>query len=482
MENDDQTAANVVQDAGGNPIQDADTQINNTNVTINNQNEQPPSGAISTAVVAEPDHAADISLNTMNRPEAEKTFSYNSQNRKAYDTSVTTSTAQAGNGKTISATWDAEYKMADGYKANDKEDYSWNKLAADMAQLDYNQQEATARYESVQNKVALDAAASQAWNEYFSARYSANQTQDKMGWTGGAKTASDLQVAFLQAETAANMYTKDEAQRYGVETKLGVARMYAEANQKALALQYYQDAVQQALDEANITGFYIEPEASEMMKQQEIANNILNNPNSSEEERARAEMVNKNAEAYYKSLGFQTEQRYQTDSEGNIVKDKNGNPIVVSELRGVKTLSLLSHEETVRNNKINEQLTREANSIARAANSIARLQYNATLKMNAAMFGQTVMRDGTALDVDNGIYKYDGKVVQVKVDNKGNYTVNNYDGKLPTKATTSTSKTSSNKSSSPVNKVITTVANGVNNLVSKYTNQKPTNQSPLKKP
>ena len=465
MENDDQTGANVVQDANSTVPQDVDVQNDTTNVTVNNQNEQPPSGAISTAVVAEPDHAADISLNTMNRNEAEKTFSYNSQNRKSYDTSVTTTTAQAGNGKTLSATWDSEYKMDDAYKANDKEDYSWNKLAAEMAQLDYNQQEATARYESVQNKMALDAAASTAWNEYFGARYSANQTQDKMGWTGGSKTASDLQVAFLQAETAANMYTKDEAQRYGVETKLGVARMYAEANQKALALQYYQDAVQQALDEANITGFYIEPEAAEMMKQQELADKILNDPNSTDEEKARAKSLNKNAEAYYKSLVFQTEQRYKTDANGNIVKDKNGKPIVVSQLRGVKTLSLLSHEETVRNNTINEKLTREANSIAAAGNRIARLQYNATLKMNAAMFGQTVMRDGTALDVDNGIYKYDGKVVQVKVDNKGNYTVNNYDGKISSKTTTKTTTTKPSTTQSPLNPNTSPLH--------PYTNQKP---------
>ncbi|MBP5446102.1 MAG: hypothetical protein J6Y28_08030 [Acholeplasmatales bacterium] len=406
MDNDDQTAANVVQDAGGNPVQDADTQINNTNVTVNNQNEQPPSGAISTAVVAEPDHAADISLNTMNRPEAEKTFSYNSQNRKAYDTSVTTSTAQAGNGKTISATWDAEYKMADGYKANDKEDYSWNKLAADMAQLDYNQQEATARYESVQNKVALDAAASQAWNEYFGARYSANQTQDKMGWTGGAKTASDLQVAFLQAETAANMYTKDEAQRYGVETKLGVARMYAEANQKALALQYYQDAVQQALDEASITGFYIEPEASEMMKQQEIANKILADPNSTEEAKERANQVNINAEAYYKSLGFQTGYRYETDSDGNTVKDKNGNPKIISELRGVKTLSLLSQEETIRNNKVMEKLQEQANKAAASAASASWAGVKAQRTLGTITQLQDIMTKGTLVAGTNDTYDY----------------------------------------------------------------------------
>ena len=136
MEDNDQTGANVVQDANSTVPQDVDVQNDTTNVTVNNQNEQPPSGAISTAVVAEPDHAADISLNTKKRKKDEKTFSYNSQNRKSYDTSVTTSTTQAGNGKSISATWDAEHKMDDAYKANDKEDYSWNKLAADMAQLD----------------------------------------------------------------------------------------------------------------------------------------------------------------------------------------------------------------------------------------------------------------------------------------------------------------------------------------------------------
>ena len=398
MEDNDQTGANVVQDANSTVPQDVDVQNDTTNVTVNNQNEQPPSGAISTAVVAEPDHAADISLNTMNRTEAEKTFSYNSQNRKSYDTSVTTSTTQAGNGKSISATWDAEHKMDDAYKANDKEDYSWNKLAAEMAQLDYNQQEATARYESVQNKMALDAAASTAWNEYFGARYSANQTQDKMGWTGGAKTASDLQVAFLQAETAANMYTKDEAQRYGVETKLGVARMYAEANQKALALQYYQDAVQQALDEASITGFYIEPEASEMMKQQEIANKILADPNSTEEAKARAESVNANAEAYYKSLGFETGYRYEKDKNGNIVKDKNGNPKIISELRGVKTLSLLAQEETERNNRVMEKLQEQANKAAASAASAAWASYHVQKNMTTMSHIKEIAENGTPLN------------------------------------------------------------------------------------
>jgi len=420
MENDDQTAANVVQDANGTPVQDADAQINNTNVTINNQNEQPPSGAISTAVVAEPDHAADISLNTMNRPEAEKTFSYNSQNRKAYDSSITTSTAQAGNGKTLSATWDAEHKMDDAYKARDNEDYEWNKLAANMAQLEYNQQEATARYESVQNKVALDAAASQAWNEYFSARYSANQTQDKMGWTGGAKTASDLQVAFLQAESAANMYTKDEAQRYGVETKLGVARMYAEANQRALALQYYQDAIQHALDEASITGFYIEPEAAEMMKQQEIANDVLNNPNSTEAEITRAKSVNKNAEAYYKSLGFETGYRYETDKNGNVVKDKKGNPKIVSELRGVKTLTLLSQEETIRNNKVMEKLQDQANKIARSAANASWASYNLNAMNSKNDQIKWIQTNGTQLNSGNGWSTWqtpDG--VQYRITNDG---------------------------------------------------------------
>ena len=352
----------------------------------------------SSPVVAENNHAQSIANNTLNHPESEKTYGYTSQAQKDYDTTVDTTTVQS-TGANMSATWDAEMKMDKNYTVNDQEDYSWNKLATEMAKLDYAQESNQARYESMQTKQEIDKAATTAFNNYFAAEYSARQTQDKMGWTGGQQTASDLQVAFLQAESAANMYTQDEMQRYGVETKLGIARMYAEANQKALALQYYQDAVDISVKEAEQTGWYIPAEVSEMFKQDEMAKEVLKDPNATSADKARATDVLKNTQAYYDNKGFQHGYAY----------DKDGN--VVTEYYGIKCLQTLQHEETVRNNKVNEELQREANDINRSAAGaawqqveLAEKNFNLTKSIqnqveitnleNAIETGSAVIKDG----------------------------------------------------------------------------------------
>ena len=305
-----------------------------------------------TQPVGEKDHASEIA---MTNEEANKTYDYNSQGAKVYDESVTTTTHQSTGKEPLSAEWKSQYGMDDQYKATDNSEYSWNKLAAEMAQTTYDQEANQYRAESIAAKQEIDAAAASAWNNYFASEYSARQTQDKMGWSGGQKQASDLQVQFLQAETAANMYTQDEMQRYGVESKLSIARMYADANQKALALEYYQDAVNQAVSEANLTGYYVPPEASEMFIQQDTAQKILDDPTSSEDAKARAKNVIANCEAYYANLGFERGTRV----------DENGK--VITEWFGIKTLATLQHEETVRNNLINEELQREANEINQSA-------------------------------------------------------------------------------------------------------------------
>ena len=326
----------------------------------------------SSPVVGENPHADTIAQNTLNNPESKETYNYNSLEQKDYDTTVKTRTVQS-TGAEMAGVWESEMKMDNAYKAREGEDYKWNKLATEMAELDYAQESNQARYESMQAKQEIDKAATQAFNNYFAAEYSARQTQDKMGWTGGQQTASDLQVAFLQAESAANMYSQDEMQRYGVETKLGVARLYAEANQKALALQYYQDAVDQSIKEAEQTGWYVPAEATEMFAQDKVAREILADPNATAEEKGRAERVLLNTQAYYDAKGFS--RGYAYDEDGN----------VVTEYYGIKCLQTLQYEETVRNNKVNEDLQRQANELQRQANNIAaegndigRLQLQAT--------------------------------------------------------------------------------------------------------
>ena len=80
-------------------------------------------------VVGEKNHTKDI----MNNQEASKTYGYTSQQAKDYDKTVNTTTVQS-TGANMSATWDAEFKMGKEYTAKEGEDYSWNKLATEMAQ------------------------------------------------------------------------------------------------------------------------------------------------------------------------------------------------------------------------------------------------------------------------------------------------------------------------------------------------------------
>lgn len=369
-----------------------------------------------TQPVGEKDHASEIA---MTNEEANKTYDYNSQGAKVYDESVTTTTHQSTGKEPLSAEWKSQYGMDNDYKATDDSEYSWNKLAAEMSQTTYDQEANQYRAESIAAKQEIDAAAASAWNNYFAAEYSARQTQDKMGWSGGQKQASDLQVSFLQAESAANMYTQDEMQRYGVESKLSIARLYADANQKALALEYYQDAVNQAVSEANLTGYYVPPEASEMFVQQDLANKILADNTASADAKARAKSVIANCEQYYANLGFEKGTRV----------DENGK--VVTEWRGIKTLSTLQHEETVRNNKVNEELQRQANEISQAQvnatyASIAVQEANlrATQAMQNRIEGMAIVQDGrqTYSSSPTNYYEYtkDGKTVRQYVNTATN--------------------------------------------------------------
>ena len=369
-----------------------------------------------TQPVGEKDHASEIA---MNNEEASKTYDYNSQGAKVYDESVTTTTHQSTGKEPLSAEWNSQYGMDNAYKATEDSEYSWNKLAAEMSQTTYDQEANQYRAESIAAKQEIDAAAASAWNNYFAAEYSARQTQDKMGWSGGQKQASDLQVQFLQAESAANMYTQDEMQRYGVESKLSIARMYADANQKALALDYYQDAVNQAVSEANLTGYYVPPEASEMFIQQDLAEKILADNTASADAKARAKSVIANCEQYYANLGFEKGTRV----------DDNGK--VVTEWRGIKTLATLQHEETVRNNKVNEELQRQANEISQAQvnatyASIAVQEANlrATQAMQNRIEGMAIVQDGrqTYSSSPTNYYEYtkDGKTVRQYVNTATN--------------------------------------------------------------
>ena len=346
------------------PLQ-APEAIHETSQTITPKNETPTKNIYGgpSPVVGEKNHADEISTQ-INRSD----YSFKSPVDNSKEPTVTTVSTTKGN-VTDKAYWQAHYGMNDTYKAKAGEDYSWNKLAQERSQYTYEQEATQVLSDYAKSMAEIKEAGSEAMEQYFSAAYSANQTADKMGWQGGQVTSNDAKTAFLKASTAARMYDKFELQKYGVESQLTVARLYAEANMEALALDLYQDAINTAVREAELTGWYIAPEASEIMKQQKVANEILANKNSSEAERQRANSVIGAGNAYFDKLGFQ--------------KDEYGHYI------GVETLANLEYQETVRANKENERLQQDANDIARDAVAATREATAASTRLGELQLQQT---------------------------------------------------------------------------------------------
>lgn len=297
-------------------------------------------------LVGEKDHASEIA-NNINK----NNYEYKSAVDQSKEPTVTTQSTTRHN-VTPETTWKDTMTMDDRFKMTDNADYSWNKLAQERAQSVYNQEATQVLSDYAKSMQAINEAANQAMDQFFSAMYGSNQTADKMGWDGGGQASSEeRKTAFLKAATAANMYSKDEMQRYGVESQLSVARMYAEADMKAYALELYQNELDKAVREAELTGFYIAPEASEIMKQEDVAQNILKNPNATKADKDRANKVKSAAYAYYDKLGFEKE--WTDPDTGEVI-----------EYPGVKILSMYELEETKRANLRNEELQRQANEIA----------------------------------------------------------------------------------------------------------------------
>lgn len=289
-------------------------------------------------VIGEKDHASETAFN-INRDN----YTYNSGVDQSKEPTVKTQSTING-AVTPEVEWTSKQEMDKTFKATSDADYSWNKIAEERSQYTYNQEASQVLSDYAKSMQEIKEAGAQAMDSYFSSVYTANQTADKMGWQGSHVQSQDAKTAFLKASVAANMYSKYEMQKYGVDSQLSVARMYAEANMEALALELYQDAINNATQQAELTGYYISPEASEIMKQQEIAKQVINNKNSTQAEKDRANKIIGAGNEYFDKLGFS--------------KDENGKYL------GVELLAAKELEETKRANLRNEELQEQANNIA----------------------------------------------------------------------------------------------------------------------
>lgn len=353
--------------------------------------------------VGEPDYTDQLanSSGLKDNQGLRSNFDYNSGTDMSKDPTLSTQGVING-AVTNEKSWDSRLSMDDQYKATDTSDYSWNQIAGKRSQYVYEQEASQVLSDYSKSMQEIKAAGAQAMDEYFGAMYSANQTADKMGWSGGQLDSQEVKTKFLQAQEAANMFNKFELQKYGLESQLSVARMYANAKMDELALELYQNEVDLAMKQADVTGYYMPPEASEMLKQITAAEKLANDPNATEAQKQRAEQIKGAAYEYFKQNEFA-----QDPETGKYL--------------GIETLAKQEYEMTVYMNKITEQYQKdmltEAEKQTEAAEDAARY---AELTLTETINNNEFNNFYTALE-KNGEFSYNGKTFPAMINSSGKY-------------------------------------------------------------
>lgn len=197
--------------------------------------------------------------------------------------------------------------------------YSWDKQGMDVAQNQYQQEVLKAKQDALANRQTIEQNALQYQQQADMMKYANNQNAEKVGWTGGYVLDQNRQMEYLKSSIQAQMYGAMELQKYGYDSALAAARLSYDLNQKEFAHKYYQDAVNVAVTEAQLTGTYFSAETRDMMSQysaanqelgdlkdksiEEIDEGIANGSISLTPEQTRAHEVKKNIESWYSANG-----------------------------------------------------------------------------------------------------------------------------------------------------------------------------------
>ena len=178
-----------------------------------------------------------------------------------------------------------------GLTAAEGTKYSWNEKAEERAGLDYESEVLKTQANYLTNRQTIDTEGQAAQNQVAMQKYAQNQSSEKAGWTGGYILDTERQMEYLKQTINSQMYGAMELQKYGYDTSLAAARLAYDTNRYDLALQYYNTALQRAVTEAEITGYYIAPEVSEMLDEYSVASRTLNDKEATAEDKARADRV-----------------------------------------------------------------------------------------------------------------------------------------------------------------------------------------------
>lgn len=133
--------------------------------------------------------------------------------------------------------------------------------------------------------------------------YVAAQTADKLGWSGGYALDAARQVEYLRASIQADIFSQQELQKLGYKSNLEAAYASAELELNEQAQDNYYQAQEIAINQAQLTGKYIDPAIADMCIQASAAQDIMNSKDPSSEEYKKAEKVYNYMAANLKARG-----------------------------------------------------------------------------------------------------------------------------------------------------------------------------------
>ena len=225
--------------------------------------------------------------------------------------------------------------------------YSWDKQGADKAQNQYAQEVLNAKQNALANRQTIEQNALQYQQQSDMMKYANNQNAEKVGWTGGYVLDQNRQMEYLKASIQAQMYGAMELQKYGYDSALAAARLSYDLNQQQFAHQYYQDAVNVAITEAQITGTYFSAETRDMMAQYNVAN---------EELKDLKDLSLEELEEKANNGELSPEQMQAYEIKNNITKWYKSNGLGMTPT-GIQTLAAWESEQNMVQNWANQQWT-----------------------------------------------------------------------------------------------------------------------------
>lgn len=188
------------------------------------------------------------------------------------------------------------------------------------------------KYESQVKQTATESARYVAENiskgnqSYEQNAYVAAQTADKFGWSGGYALDAARQVEYLRASIQADIFSQQELQKLGYKSNLEAAYASAELELNEQAQNNYYQAQQMAINQATLTGQYIDPAIADMCIQASAASAIMNR-----------EGIDKNSEEYKKAEKVYNYMAENLKARGNT---KNGTveitPVAIQTLADIQ--------------------------------------------------------------------------------------------------------------------------------------------------